>query len=129
MTAVLVVLAAIFGSLIGSFLNVVIHRLPRDEPLGLLKRTRSKWGPRVWIVAALLATALGLVGVVVVGRVVDRYRRRDTGLRQGMLLWRRGQYAMAIPLLEKEAQDRPVTHEVHRTLADALANRRQLGRR
>jgi leader peptidase (prepilin peptidase)/N-methyltransferase len=41
-SAVLTVLAAIFGSLIGSFLNVVIHRLPRDEPLGLLKRTRSK---------------------------------------------------------------------------------------
>jgi leader peptidase (prepilin peptidase)/N-methyltransferase len=41
-TIVLVVLAAVFGSLIGSFLNVVIYRLPRDEPLGLLRRTRSK---------------------------------------------------------------------------------------
>jgi len=41
-TVVLTVLAAIFGSLIGSFLNVVIHRLPKDEPLGLLRRTRSK---------------------------------------------------------------------------------------
>jgi leader peptidase (prepilin peptidase)/N-methyltransferase len=41
-TAVLIVLAAIFGSLIGSFLNVVIHRLPLDQPLGLLRRTRSK---------------------------------------------------------------------------------------
>jgi len=27
--------AAIFGSLIGSFLNVVIHRLPRGEPMGM----------------------------------------------------------------------------------------------
>jgi leader peptidase (prepilin peptidase)/N-methyltransferase len=41
-TTVLVVLAAIFGSLIGSFLNVVIYRLPRGEPLGLLRRTRSR---------------------------------------------------------------------------------------
>jgi leader peptidase (prepilin peptidase)/N-methyltransferase len=41
-TVVLIVLAAAFGSLIGSFLNVVIYRLPRDEPLGLLRRTRSK---------------------------------------------------------------------------------------
>ena len=42
MTALLIGLAAVFGSLIGSFLNVVIYRLPRDEPLGLLRRTRSK---------------------------------------------------------------------------------------
>jgi leader peptidase (prepilin peptidase)/N-methyltransferase len=41
-TVVLIVLAAAFGSLIGSFLNVVIHRLPLDQPLGLLRRTRSK---------------------------------------------------------------------------------------
>lgn len=41
MTAVYAVLATGLGAIIGSFLNVVIHRIPRDEPLGLFARTRS----------------------------------------------------------------------------------------
>jgi leader peptidase (prepilin peptidase)/N-methyltransferase len=40
-TAVWIGLAAALGAIIGSFLNVVVHRVPRDEPLGLLKKTRS----------------------------------------------------------------------------------------
>jgi len=38
----LAVLAGVFGALVGSFLNVVVHRLPRDEPLGLFRMTRSR---------------------------------------------------------------------------------------
>ncbi len=41
MTAVLC-FAAGFGGIVGSFLNVVIHRLPRGEPLGLIRRSRSE---------------------------------------------------------------------------------------
>ncbi len=41
MSALLVVLASGFGAIVGSFLNVVVHRIPRDEPLGLFKKTRS----------------------------------------------------------------------------------------
>jgi leader peptidase (prepilin peptidase)/N-methyltransferase len=37
----LLVFAGLFGAIVGSFLNVVIHRLPRDEPLGLFKKSRS----------------------------------------------------------------------------------------
>ena len=33
------VLAGCLGAIIGSFLNVVIYRLPRDEPIGM---SRSK---------------------------------------------------------------------------------------
>jgi leader peptidase (prepilin peptidase)/N-methyltransferase len=40
-TAMLVAMAGAFGLIIGSFLNVVVHRIPRDEPLGLFRRTRS----------------------------------------------------------------------------------------
>jgi leader peptidase (prepilin peptidase)/N-methyltransferase len=40
-TTVLVAFAAGFGAIVGSFLNVVIHRLPRDEPLGLFTKSRS----------------------------------------------------------------------------------------
>jgi len=39
-TAILVC-AGMLGAIVGSFLNVVIHRLPQDEPLGLFRRTRS----------------------------------------------------------------------------------------
>jgi leader peptidase (prepilin peptidase)/N-methyltransferase len=38
----LAVVAGLLGLLVGSFLNVVIHRLPRGEPLGLLRMTRSQ---------------------------------------------------------------------------------------
>lgn len=41
MTALLVGLVAVFGLIVGSFLNVVVHRIPRDEPLGLFRKTRS----------------------------------------------------------------------------------------
>jgi leader peptidase (prepilin peptidase)/N-methyltransferase len=34
-------MAAAFGAIVGSFLNVVVHRIPRDEPLGLFRKTRS----------------------------------------------------------------------------------------
>jgi leader peptidase (prepilin peptidase)/N-methyltransferase len=37
----LVGMAAALGAIIGSFLNVVVHRVPRDEPLGLFRKTRS----------------------------------------------------------------------------------------
>jgi len=37
----LIALAAVFGAIVGSFLNVVVHRIPRDEPLGLRRKTRS----------------------------------------------------------------------------------------
>jgi len=37
----LVAMAAVLGSIVGSFLNVVVHRIPRDEPLGLFRKTRS----------------------------------------------------------------------------------------
>jgi len=40
-TTLLVAMAAVFGAIVGSFLNVVVHRIPRDEPLGLLRKTRS----------------------------------------------------------------------------------------
>jgi len=40
-TAIYAVLATGLGAIIGSFLNVVIHRIPRDEPLGLFAKTRS----------------------------------------------------------------------------------------
>jgi len=39
--AVLVGLAAALGAIVGSFLNVVVHRIPLDEPLGLFRKTRS----------------------------------------------------------------------------------------
>ena len=35
-------LAAGFGAIVGSFLNVVIYRLPRGEPLGMVRRSRSQ---------------------------------------------------------------------------------------
>ena len=41
MTALLVSMAGVFGAIVGSFLNVVAHRIPRDEPLGLFRKTRS----------------------------------------------------------------------------------------
>jgi len=41
MIAVLASMAAVLGAIVGSFLNVVVHRIPRDEPLGLLRKTRS----------------------------------------------------------------------------------------
>lgn len=41
MTTVLVLFSAGFGAIVGSFLNVVIYRLPRDEPLGLFRKSRS----------------------------------------------------------------------------------------
>jgi len=40
MTAV-VLFAAGFGAIVGSFLNVVVHRLPHGEPLGLFRKSRS----------------------------------------------------------------------------------------
>jgi leader peptidase (prepilin peptidase)/N-methyltransferase len=39
--ALYAVLAGGLGAIVGSFLNVVIHRIPRDEPLGLFRKTRS----------------------------------------------------------------------------------------
>jgi len=39
--AVLVGLAAALGAIVGSFLNVVVYRIPRDVPLGLFRKTRS----------------------------------------------------------------------------------------
>jgi leader peptidase (prepilin peptidase)/N-methyltransferase len=36
------VLAGMFGAIVGSFLNVVVHRLPRGEPLGLFRKSRSR---------------------------------------------------------------------------------------
>ncbi len=41
MTGLLVGFATAFGAIVGSFLNVVVHRIPRDEPLGLFRKTRS----------------------------------------------------------------------------------------
>ncbi|MCK6459879.1 MAG: prepilin peptidase [Planctomycetes bacterium] len=41
MIALYATLAAGLGAIIGSFLNVVAHRIPRDEPLGLFRKTRS----------------------------------------------------------------------------------------
>ncbi len=34
--------ACLFGLIVGSFLNVVVHRLPLGEPLGLFRKTRSQ---------------------------------------------------------------------------------------
>jgi len=36
------VMAGLFGLIVGSFLNVVVHRLPLGEPLGLFRKTRSQ---------------------------------------------------------------------------------------
>lgn len=36
------VVAGLFGLVVGSFLNVVVHRLPLREPLGLFRKTRSQ---------------------------------------------------------------------------------------
>lgn len=41
MSPLLVAMAAVLGAIVGSFLNVVVHRIPRDEPLGLFRKTRS----------------------------------------------------------------------------------------
>lgn len=41
MSPLLVAMAAALGAIVGSFLNVVVHRIPRDEPLGLFRKTRS----------------------------------------------------------------------------------------
>jgi len=41
MIALYATLAAGLGAILGSFLNVVVHRVPRDEPLGLFRKTRS----------------------------------------------------------------------------------------
>lgn len=41
MTALFAGLSAVLGAIVGSFLNVVVHRIPRDEPLGLFRKTRS----------------------------------------------------------------------------------------
>jgi len=38
----LAVFAGILGAIVGSFLNVVIYRLPRGEPLGLVRQSRSQ---------------------------------------------------------------------------------------
>jgi leader peptidase (prepilin peptidase)/N-methyltransferase len=38
---ILATMAAALGAIVGSFLNVVVHRIPRDEPLGLFRKTRS----------------------------------------------------------------------------------------
>jgi leader peptidase (prepilin peptidase)/N-methyltransferase len=37
----LVAMAAAFGTIVGSFVNVVVHRHKENEPLGLFKKTRS----------------------------------------------------------------------------------------
>lgn len=41
MTTLYAALATGLGAIVGSFLNVVVHRIPRDEPLGLFRKTRS----------------------------------------------------------------------------------------
>lgn len=41
MTPVLVAMAAVLGAIVGSFLNVVVHRHKENEPLGLFRKTRS----------------------------------------------------------------------------------------
>ena len=41
MTPMLVAMAAVFGAIVGSFLNVVVHRHKENEPLGLFRKTRS----------------------------------------------------------------------------------------
>lgn len=46
MPAVLI-LAGVFGSLIGSFLNVVIHRLPRHMPMGMERSQCPRCGTQI----------------------------------------------------------------------------------
>ncbi len=41
MAAIIMAFAGGFGAIVGSFLNVVIYRLPRGEPLGLVRKSRS----------------------------------------------------------------------------------------
>jgi leader peptidase (prepilin peptidase)/N-methyltransferase len=36
------IVAGCVGAIVGSFLNVVIYRMPRDEPLGLFRQSRSQ---------------------------------------------------------------------------------------
>ena len=43
----ILVLAGVFGSLIGSFLNVVIHRLPREMPMGMERSQCPRCGKQI----------------------------------------------------------------------------------
>jgi leader peptidase (prepilin peptidase)/N-methyltransferase len=45
--AVVLTLAGIFGALIGSFLNVVIHRLPRHMPMGMERSQCPRCGVQI----------------------------------------------------------------------------------
>lgn len=47
MSGLLLAFAAGFGAIVGSFLNVIIHRLPRGEPFGLQRSKCPKCGTQI----------------------------------------------------------------------------------
>lgn len=63
MIGVLATLAGAFGAIIGSFLNVVIHRLPRKEPFGMARSKCPRCGTQIaWHDNIPLVSYLLLVG-------------------------------------------------------------------